>query len=1029
MKHSVAVIALITLTLLTGLTGGVAALESISGIPASTVPNDLGLVEDEFIVILAKTVPVVAQVDYTHQESSGIASLDQLASENAVASLKPQFQGAAERGITALARHYKVRLGAGADLETAMAAYAADPAIARVEPIGIHPVYAAPNDGFYTNQWHLNQANDHDIDAPEAWDIETGDPAVIVAILDTGVRYYHKDLGGANASSSNPGAAVGNMWINWAEKNGTTGVDDDGNGYTDDWVGYDFVDGATNGWPGEDVNTKDNDPRDFNGHGTHCAGNVSAINNNGYATCAPTGGWGNGSLEETGNGVKTMACRIGWSGSYFGMEVGYVRMDFAAEAFYYAADNGARIASCSWGSSNSGGIADAVTYFVSQGGLVFKSAGNSGNQTADYLCGRADIISVAATDQNDCRADFSTYGTWVDISAPGVAIMSLYHDHNDPTNDYVASIDGTSMASPLAASVAALIWSHYPSWTPAQVEQQLYDSADDIDGLPCNSSYVGKLGAGRVNAFRAVSGGTPPPVAEFTGSPTSGCLPLTVGFTDASSGAITSWDWDFGDGGTSSAQNPSHEYTAEGDYTVTLTASSACGSDVTTKTNYIHVEPPSPNAVATSDIYVAGTVSGDYTDTHASDNQYEAITEVDSGTHPRKWYSTLDHRWTFTVAPGTVITFFVEAYRTANSEGDDFVFEYSTDNNTFSPLVTVAGTTEQTYSAEMPSSLSGTVYIRVTDTDHTRENQSLDTVYIDRMMIESLSTPQPPVADFVGSPTSSYVPLTVEFTDQSSYGPTSWSWTFGDGGTSSAQNPTHTYTQIGTYTVSLTATNDYGSDTETKTDYITVLEFQEHSMHVHDMVVTRKNAGPNANGQCLVTIFDETDQPVANATVDVTITGPTGGTRSGITGADGTVFFQSSKTKNPVGEWCFEVTNVTHATYTYDPAANNVTMACESGVVYEEPGQSAPKFEGLMATGAIETAGRPVIYFTLGAAAEVRLDVFSVTGARVATLVNEPRPAGPQSVSFPGDGLASGIYFYRMQAGDEVMTEKIMLVK
>ena len=329
---------------------------------------------------------------------------------------------------------------------------------------------------------------------------------MIVAILDSGVRYYHRDLGGANASPTSEDAARGNMWINTTELNGSSGVDDDGNGYTDDWIGYDFIETTSGCWDGEDCGTQDNDPRDFNGHGTHCSGIVGMLTNNGYGMAGVAGGWGNGSEQEYGNGVKVMACRIGFSYRYLGQEVGVVYMDAAAEAFYYAADNGAKIASCSWGSSNSGGIAAAADYFLANGGLIFTAAGNDGSQTPSYLGGRTDVIAVAATDQNDGAASFTTYGTWVDISAPGVGIYSTYHDHADPNVDYWASMDGTSMACPMAAATAAMIWSQNPGWTAAQVEQQLYDSAENIDA-ELSSTYIGKMGAGRINLYDAVNTG------------------------------------------------------------------------------------------------------------------------------------------------------------------------------------------------------------------------------------------------------------------------------------------------------------------------------------------------------------------------------------------------------------------------------------------------------------------------------------------------------------------------------------------
>ncbi|MCA9286771.1 MAG: S8 family serine peptidase, partial [Phycisphaerales bacterium] len=487
--------------------------------PALMAAIDPGVrwVPDAVVVELAPDAArVVLATGLAELGVSGIASLDDIGVDLGVRELRPLFRGARPadadlRGLPDLSGWFTVEFdGTVGTLDQAIAAYATDPMVRDVQPIGVHLVTATPNDGSYPSQWHLNQASGIDMDAPAAWDTWTGSANTIVAVLDSGVRYYHKDLGGSGASSSNPGGTNGNVWLNLAEKNGTAGVDDDGNGYVDDWVGWDFVTGITSGcWSGEDCQTVDNDPRDFNGHGTHCAGNVAAISNNGYATASPAGGWGNGSLQAAGNGVKVMCLRMGYSGSYLGQEVGYVRMDFAASAFYYAANNGAKIASCSWGSSNSGGIAAAIDYFVAAGGLVFVAAGNSNNQTAGYVNSRNDCYSVAATDQADKKASFSSYGTWVDIASPGVAILSSYHVHADPANDYVATLDGTSMATPLTASVAASVWSQHPTWTRAEVWAQVRDTADPIDSL--NPSYAGKLGSGRVNLAAALGSAPPPP--------------------------------------------------------------------------------------------------------------------------------------------------------------------------------------------------------------------------------------------------------------------------------------------------------------------------------------------------------------------------------------------------------------------------------------------------------------------------------------------------------------------------------------
>jgi PKD repeat protein len=728
------------------------------------IPTFLGYVPDRFIVVMKPgTGPLNVQMTSRGIPHVGIAELDKVADQFAVSRIEAEFPGAGTAKLAraaALANYQKVTINKGT-LQEAMDAYSKNPMVDHCEPIGIHAMYAVPNDPYFSPyQTYHQQTNDHDIDSPEAWDIETGNSAIVVALLDSGTRYYHPDLGGANASAANPGASRGNMWINYTELNGTAGVDDDGNGYVDDWIGYDFIDGVSNCWSGEDCSTQDNDPRDFNGHGTHTAGIMGMITNDGYGMAGVAGGWANGTQPVTANGIKIMPLRMGYSYNYLGQEYGVVMMDAAAEAFYYAANNGARIASCSWGSSNSGGIGAAASYFINSGGLIFVAAGNDGSQTADYLNGRGDCISVAAVDGNDAAASFTTYGTWVDISAPGVDIYSTYHDHTDPNTVYWAALSGTSMATPMAAGVGALIWSHNPAWSASQVENQLYASADNIDAY-LSSQYIGKMGAGRINAYNAVNTGPPPaPVANFSGSPTSGTEPLTVNFTDLSTGSISTWSWTFGDGGTSTAQNPAHQYTSAGTYTVSLTVTGPGGSDVMTRNNYITVNP----CVTPTAGFVGSPTSGDYPLSVSFTDQSSGATS-----------------WSWNFGDGGTST---------------------------------AQNPSHTYTA------AGTYTVTQTASNSCGSDQMVRNSYI------TVTTPpcNAPVADFSGSPTAGNYPLSVNFTDLSTNSPTSWSWTFGDGGTSTAQNPSHTYTAAGTYTVSLTATNSCGSDGATRTGYITVTQ-------------------------------------------------------------------------------------------------------------------------------------------------------------------------------------------------------------
>ncbi|MCK4235612.1 MAG: PKD domain-containing protein, partial [Candidatus Krumholzibacteria bacterium] len=345
--------------------------------------------------------------------------------------------------------------------------------------------------------------------------------------------------------------------------------------------------------------------------------------------------------------------------------------------------------------------------------------------------------------------------------------------------------------------------------------------------------------------------------------------------------------------------------------------------------------------------------------------------------------------------------------------------------------------TEQVYSTGLPGGTSGTVYVRVTDTNRSWDNTSLDAVYVDEMYIEVETTPGPPVADFEGDPRSGYAPLTVSFTDKSTGNPTSWSWDFGDGvGTSTEQHPSYEYTAIGAYTVTLIAFNSYGSDTEEKVDYITVNEQGVNAVHVDAMTVTRKVAGPNLSGRVYVTIVDQDNLPIEGAVVYGFFNEPNTSINSGTTGSDGVAFIEGDKTKTPVADFCFEVTDVTLSGYTYDSAANVVTKACESGTVYSaDAGQlvlgveETPESYKLSQNFPNPFNPITMINFALPKSAHVRIDVFNVKGERVATLMNGTREAGYHTVEWNAAGAVSGIYFYRILSDEFTMTKKMLLLR
>ena len=300
---------------------------------------------------------------------------------------------------------------------------------------------------------------DADIDAPEAWsDPTTVVPgaSILVGVIDSGIDYTHPDL-------------QGRIWDNTLET--LNGLDDDDNGKIDDVRGWDFV-------------NNDNDPMDDNGHGTHVAGTIAAVRDNGLGVAG------------VASNVKLIPLKFlsaGGSGS----------SDNAIAAVLYANVLGARITSNSWGGGNrSRALQDAI---ANSGALFVAAAGNSGSGSKEYPAGYDDakIISVAATDQADALATFSNYGSsWVDLGAPGVNILSTLPNQSYGYNS------GTSMATPHVSGAAAFVMSQFPNETVAQTKLRLLNG---VDVLP---SLQGKVSSnGRLNVARAI-GVTPLPSTD-----------------------------------------------------------------------------------------------------------------------------------------------------------------------------------------------------------------------------------------------------------------------------------------------------------------------------------------------------------------------------------------------------------------------------------------------------------------------------------------------------------------------------------
>ncbi|UCE24431.1 MAG: S8 family serine peptidase [Candidatus Zixiibacteriota bacterium] len=293
----------------------------------------------------------------------------------------------------------------------------------------------------------------------------------------------------------------------------------------------------------------------------------------------------------------------------------------------------------------------------------------------------------------------------------------------------------------------------------------------------------------------------------------------------------------------------------------------------------------------------------------------------------------------------------------------------------------------------------------------------------------------PPIAAFSATPTSGPVPLDVNFTDESIQGPTSWTWDFGDGSpVSHDRNPVHTYTAVNTYTVTLTVSNAFGSDDTTMVDYIDALEAPDNAVHVDSIAAWRQTFGRNCLGYCTVWIVDQNNDPVEGAEVYVTASGLFNGTGNAPTLADGSVTFRTDAQKNCDGEYCFEVTDVVLAGYTYDSDANEMTKVCESGIVYKSDpfanvGVLVPNEYGLSQNYPNPFNPSTGISFAMKEGGHATLVVYNIKGQKVATLADGFYSAGVHTVTWNASRLSSGVYFYNLRAGDFIETKKMIMLK
>ena len=324
-----------------------------------------------------------------------------------------------------------------------------------------------PNDPAFRNGrlWSLDNIGlnggreDADIDAPEAWDIQRDASGIIVAVIDSGVRYTHQDL---NA----------NMWRNAGEVAGN-GKDDDRNGYVDDRFGINAVSNSGN-------------PADAHGHGTHIAGIIGAVPDNGV-------------------GCAGVAFRVQIMALRFQDAQLYGTVSDAIQCMDYARANGARIINASWADANdfdSDALRDAIAA-VRDAGIIFVTAANNQGQNNDdspmYPANyRLDnMMVVAATDSNDELADWSNYGgRTVDLAAPGQTIYSTWGAGDSSYREF----SGTSMAAPHVAGACALVWARFPWLNYREVIDRVLRTTDPLPSLAGRTRT-----GGRLNLYRALS--------------------------------------------------------------------------------------------------------------------------------------------------------------------------------------------------------------------------------------------------------------------------------------------------------------------------------------------------------------------------------------------------------------------------------------------------------------------------------------------------------------------------------------------
>lgn len=332
--------------------------------------------------------------------------------------------------------------------------------INHAEPHFLPELTYVPNDDSISVQYGLQK-----IQAFAAWDLHRGDTTMIIGITDTGIDPNHPDLSE-------------NIARNWNDP--VNGLDDDGDGYTDNFLGW-------------DTGNDDNDPTsDGNFHGQHVTGLSSAVADN--------------STGMAGSGFNCRFVHVKIANSNGSLTGAY-------DGLVYCAEKGYKVINCSWGGTQYSPLNEEILRYVSVNldCIVFCGAGNNSNSIPFYPSAYPYAFAVGSTDALDHKSDFSNFGYYLDAYAPGDLVLSTWAN-----GGYLYS-GGTSMASPLVAGCAGILRSAFPNENSRQITERLKVTCDKIDTIPFNNPWQGLMGDGRINLFKALTtNGIPAPVLHET---------------------------------------------------------------------------------------------------------------------------------------------------------------------------------------------------------------------------------------------------------------------------------------------------------------------------------------------------------------------------------------------------------------------------------------------------------------------------------------------------------------------------------